>query len=171
MSVYATPTESGALIYASRKLHPAIFEPMQHCSILIAWLGRSSIFLNVADFKGIRAGQHFGEGHHRVWACWIRFLSDSVLIARNPIPAKSRPHCLRFWGFRNLSADVVTLSRCPCSFPLPLRPRPPQEGFVLQLWPLLLDQNLPFSFVIPVDSPQELVCTDLSTLVEVLSKP
>jgi hypothetical protein len=36
---------------------------MQHCHILIAWLGGLTfIFLNVADFKGIRAGQHFGEG-------------------------------------------------------------------------------------------------------------
>src|SRR5882762_5883368 len=43
---------------AYRKLHPAIFQPnVTHCHIPIAWLAALSfIFLNVADFKGIRAG-------------------------------------------------------------------------------------------------------------------
>jgi hypothetical protein len=48
---------------ASRKLHPAIFGPMQHCYILIAWLARPQLhLLECRYFKGIRAGQHFGEG-------------------------------------------------------------------------------------------------------------
>jgi hypothetical protein len=39
------------------------FDQMQHCYILIAWLARPQLhLLECRYFKGIRAGQHFGDG-------------------------------------------------------------------------------------------------------------
>jgi hypothetical protein len=37
-----TDQKSQGTTYASRKLHPAIFDPMQHCYILIAWFSAAS---------------------------------------------------------------------------------------------------------------------------------
>jgi hypothetical protein len=42
---------------------------MQHCYILIAWLARPPLhLLECRYFKGIRTGQHFGEGQFLILA-------------------------------------------------------------------------------------------------------
>ena len=41
---------------ATQKFHPAVFNPMQHCYILIAGFRAAQLYiLNGADFKGVPA--------------------------------------------------------------------------------------------------------------------